>query len=96
MEQTEDIPVGFQKDIIALLTSYQIKAKKKTTSDGCSGGTTKHIYIYNKGKVVFEGGLYFCAGDKFGDIDGDLTGFANSFLMKFIPDYLKRIRETEK
>ena len=96
LEQTLDISEDFQDEIVSLLRSYEIKSKEKTSSDGCAGGTTKHIRLFKKGKVVFEGGLYFCAGEEFGNIGGDLTGFANSILMKFLPDYLKRIREIEK
>jgi hypothetical protein len=61
-----------------LLNSCKIqKGNDGKEPEGCTGGTTKNIQVLNNDKVVFEAGNYYCGGQIFGDLKGDVETFVS-------------------
>jgi len=65
-----------------------ISIKKVDDQDGCTGGTSKYIKIYEGDKIIFDGYAYFCGGKIFGDMKGDFDSFATE-IKCLIPDLSK-------
>lgn len=68
------------------LCKNKLKNKKKTEdTEGCTGGTSRNIKVYSGENLVLNGYAYFCGGEIFGDLDGDINSFAAE-IKSFIPD----------
>lgn len=66
-----------------------LKNKKNTEEEkGCTGGTTKSIEIYSEDNLKMSGLNYFCGGESFGDLKGDINAFAQE-IKKMIPNIEK-------
>lgn len=73
--------------IVSALDKYSIKNRTKNKdSKGCTGGDSDTIRYYSGESKKFEGYNYNCAGEKFGNLDGDVEGFAEE-IKKIIPDF---------
>ena len=60
----------------SLFKSCKIQKKDSVeNSKGCTGGTTQNIKALKDDKVVFEAGNYYCGGQIFGDLKGDVDAF---------------------
>jgi hypothetical protein len=68
------------------LCKTKLKNKKKTEdTEGCTGGTSRYIKVFSGENIVLNGYAYFCGGEIFGDLDGDINSFAAE-IKSFIPD----------
>lgn len=73
--------------IVNALSEYGIKNRAKTEDNrGCTGGTTDGVQYYVGDIKEFDGYNYNCAGEKFGNLDGDVEGFASK-MRELIPDF---------
>lgn len=76
----------------ALVEQFGIVSKEKNTEEaGCTGGTGISIDYGYEGKFLCSGYVYFCAGEQFGDLSGDLQGlkYALNGLVSDFNQYLK-------
>ncbi len=62
--------------------------KKPTDNNGCTGGTTKSVVVFEGEKTTISGTLYICGGETYGDLEGDIDSFSNE-INSFIPDIKK-------
>lgn len=83
-------------DFMALcdsLPSFNLKTRERKEPDGCVGGTGEQIKITDAaGNVSIEGSAYYCGGETYGTITGDLKGFGRLIKSK-IPDFRKHLKE---
>lgn len=70
-----------------LIKQYGITSKEDNNEDeGCTGGTGISIDYGFEDKSLCSGYVYFCAGEQFGDLSGDLEGLKYA-LKDLIPDF---------
>ncbi len=76
-----------------LVKKYQVSNIEKTTEEeGCTGGTGFSVE-YGLGKEVLCNGYnYFCGGDSYGDLTGDLDALKTD-LTKLIPNFEEYLKE---
>lgn len=75
--------------IVEALSEYDIKNRTKTEDNrGCTGGTSDGVKYYIGDTKEFDGYNYNCAGEKFGNLDGDVEGFAST-VKDLIPGFEK-------
>jgi len=60
-------------------------------NEGCTGGTTEAVVLYEGESEVFRGWVYHCAGEDYGTLEGDVEAVARR-IRALIPD-LARLRE---
>lgn len=79
-----------------LLTHNIVFKKKRSRNDGgCTGGTIQSIaYRTPNPEEAMDGSLYYCGGEEYGNIGGDLRLFAKEFEQIFVPNLKEMIRET--
>ena len=71
--------------MIAAIEKYGIQASKSVReARGCTGGTTESISWWEGEKEVFSASVYHCGGDDYGDLCGNVRGFAKE-LKKLVP-----------
>ena len=63
--------------------------------NGCTGGTSKSISFVGK-EEVFEGHIYYCGGEKYGSLKGNINDFAQEFTTFFLADLKAIIRSTRQ
>lgn len=75
-----------------LVRKYEIQNKEENDEDeGCTGGTGISIAFGTDEELYCDGYVYFCGGEQFGDLSGELQSL-KSELKELIPsfnDYLK-------
>lgn len=73
--------------------SFNIKTCEKTDSEGCTGGTGEQLIMFNEAsEKIISGSVYYCGGESFGTLKGDVKGFSK-LIKEFVPnlsDLLKR------
>lgn len=83
-EQFDSIVSGIEK--------YNIKECKAVENTGCSGGTTKSLLYYSGDEKVFSGYNYFCGGEVFGTMSGEINLFASE-IKKLIPNLTSLLKK---
>lgn len=68
LEESRKVVEKFNESEIA--NSLNIK-----DSNGCTGGTGKLITVFQNGEIVFIGENYYCGGEIYGNMTGDVEGF---------------------
>ena len=71
--------------IVANIDKFKINKCKLQKNEGCTGGTSKSLYLYENDKEILSGYKYYCGGEIYGDMCGDLKLFATE-IKKLIPD----------
>lgn len=76
-----------------LVKKHQIVNQTKTEEkEGCTGGTGISINYGVDDQNTCSGYVYFCAGDKFGDLSGDLESLKYG-LKELIPNFNQYLKE---
>lgn len=70
-------PEQFQS-IIESLDNFDIKNCIETFDNGCTGGTGRRIKCLKKGEIIFSGYVYYCGGEQYGNMSGDVKSFGKS------------------
>ena len=76
--------------LIASLKKNNIKRAELGDIDGCPGGTSEIISYSNLSGGIFSGTVYQCEGKDFGNLGGNVKGFAQD-IKKLVPDIKKLI-----
>jgi hypothetical protein len=84
-DRTYKITPGQFDDLKASLEKHKIANCSLTDDDGCTGGTSERISCADKENEIFSGSVYHCGGKDSGNLDGDITGFADD-AKKLVPD----------
>lgn len=78
---------------LALVDEYKINPKDKNEEKGgCIGGTGISVSYGFGEKNYCDGYVYFCGGEKFGDLSGDLENLKYS-LIDLIPNFSQYRKE---
>ncbi|CAG5081121.1 hypothetical protein [Parvicella tangerina] len=78
---------------LVMIEKYKVTNKEKNEeSEGCSGGTGISVRYGLGDEALCKGYVYFCAGDQFGDLSGDLTGLKHE-LTNLIPNFSSLLKE---
>lgn len=73
--------------LLVCMNRHRIRKHEFGTPDeGCSGGTAEQIECRGEEGVVFSAWAYHCGGQSWGDLDGDVGGFASQ-LKSLIPSF---------
>ena len=62
-----------EEDVIG--KENDIKKEDLGNNEGCTGGTTDDIIYLIGEKKEFSARVYHCGGEKYGDLDGDISAF---------------------
>jgi hypothetical protein len=91
----EELPITATQfsELVVYLNEKRIHNTKNTESMGCTGGTGENIGFFAGEKVVFKGSVYHCGGKDYGNMAGDIEGFAKK-IKSFIPQ-LEKLRHAE-
>jgi len=76
--------------LIASLKKNKIKRTELGGDDGCTGGTSEIISYSNLSEEIFSGTVYHCGGEDFGNLGGNVRGFAQD-IKEIVPDVKKLI-----
>ena len=76
--------------LIASLKENHIKHAELGDDDGCTGGTSETISYSNLFEEIFSGTVYHCGGKDFGNLGGDVKGFARD-IKKMVPGFKKLV-----
>ncbi|MFC1857700.1 hypothetical protein ACFL9U_06675 [Thermodesulfobacteriota bacterium] len=76
--------------LIASLKENNIKRAELGDVDGCPGGTSEIISYSNLSGEIFSGTVYQCEGKDFGNLGGNVKGFAQD-IKELVPDIEKLI-----
>lgn len=92
-----DTVLNIGKDIVdqafELVKKCKIRSKStKEESDGCTGGTGVSVNYGVEDKINCKGYVYFCAGEQFGDLSGDLNSLKYG-LKELIPNFSRYLKE---
>ncbi|MBN2727595.1 MAG: hypothetical protein JXR53_00055 [Bacteroidales bacterium] len=81
------------EEICDSLPSFNIKTCDKKDPDGCVGGTGEQLKIIDaENNTILSGSVYYCGGESYGTLTGDLKGFG--YLLKSkIPDFKSQLKE---
>lgn len=73
------------------LSKNDIRKVPQRDDEGCTGGASETISIYNEQNPTFSGQVYHCGGEDSGDLGGNIQGFADHLrnLIPDLPDLLK-------
>ncbi len=95
-EKTYEMPKDGLKKIGEAIVKHKIALRKeKKENKGCTGGTSRIISYSCKGeKENFSGSAYYCGGDQYGTLSGDIDSFFVD-LKAFAPDLHAVVRSTE-
>ncbi len=77
------------------INNLHIKNRKEDVQKGCTGGTTDRLALYTGSSKEVKGFIYYCGGQPYGDLEGDVAAAATLF-KALIPDLGKRIDATRK
>lgn len=64
-------------DIISSMRNNDIRNCELGEDDSCVGGTSESFTGSGAEGIIFDGEVYHCGGDDFGDLCGDVANFAN-------------------
>ena len=76
--------------LIASLKENKIKKAELGGDDGCTGGTSEIISYTNLSEEIFSGTVYHCGGKDFGNLGGNVRGFAQD-IKEIVPDVKKLV-----
>jgi hypothetical protein len=76
--------------LIASLKKNKIKRTKLGDDDECTGGTSETISYSNLSEKIFSGTVYHCGGKDFGNLGGNVRGFAQE-IKEIVPDIKKLV-----
>ena len=74
-DKTQAIAEAQFQALVESLKSNQIGKVDETDSAGCTGGTTDTVKVVTDKGELFEGSLYHCGGEDFGDLGGNVAKF---------------------
>lgn len=75
-----------------IFPSFGIEKQKETHAEGCVGGTSERLSLYDQNDaVILSGYIYYCGGKKFGNLKGDLQGFGRE-IKKLIPNFTSLLK----
>ena len=80
-------------ELVVYLNEKRLHNTKNTESMGCTGGTGENIVFFASEKVVFKGSVYHCGGKDYGNMAGEIEGFATK-IKSFIPKF-EKLRHAE-
>ena len=80
---------------VTAINNLHIKKGKEIIQEGCTGGTSDKLDLFRGSSKEVKGYIYYCGGQKYGDLEGDVALAANLF-KALIPDLDKRIDATIK
>lgn len=89
------LEIGAKKVLEALdfIDQYKIGSKEKNEeNEGCTGGTGISVEYGLDNEKLCSGYVYFCGGDQFGDLKGDLESLKQA-LKSLIPDFNLYLKE---
>ena len=91
----EEFPITANQfsELVVYLNEKRVHNTKNTESMGCTGGTGENIVFSAGAKVVFKGYVYHCGGKDYGDMVGEIEGFATK-IKSFIPKF-EKLRHVE-
>lgn len=90
-----DLPKAAYDSFATAIQNLHIKYKKEDITGGCTGGTTDGLELFANSSRVVKGHIYYCGGQEFGDLEGDVAAAATLF-KSLIPDLQQRINATRK
>ena len=68
----------------------KIKRTELGGYDGCTGGTSEIISYSNLSEEIFSGTVYHCGGKDFGNLGGNVRGFAQD-IKEIVPNIKKLV-----
>ena len=74
------------EELIGVIELAKMKNIAENDSDGCTGGTSDYLTLHSNEGIIFEGSIYNCGGDKYGNMSGDI-GAIKDKLKSFIPNF---------
>ena len=77
------------------INNLHIKYEEESKTEGCTGGTTDALELYAGTSRAVKGHIYYCGGQQFGNLAGDVASAAGLF-KALIPDLQQRIDATRK
>lgn len=77
------------------LAEYEIKNKEKNEDQGCTGGTGEGIKLYKGVEEIFNGYVYHCGGQDYGNLNGFYELFFSD-VKSSVPDLSELVKSTEE
>lgn len=76
---------GKFKEICDILEQCKFANCSEKKNDGCTGGTSESVWYKNENERLFYGSVYHCGGKDYGNLEGDIEGFAK-YMKSMIPN----------
>lgn len=83
------------KSFVTAILGLNIKNREEVKSDSCCGGTSDELDICIGKDFQVKGYVYHCGGEKFGNLEGDVTK-ATELFKTLIPNLKNRINNSIK
>lgn len=79
------------KSLCKIFATYQFRQIPERKSRGCTGGHSEYLTVYRGSEVLLDGYVYYCSGEKYGTLEGDLESFGIE-VKKLIPDFQRLLK----
>lgn len=89
-DTTYAIAEGSFDAIAENISRFKIKTCTKKENEGCTGGTSESIKLFEKDICVLSGTVYHCGGDNYGTLCGETKEFGKE-IRALIPDFSRLI-----
>lgn len=84
---------GQFNEVLEAIKTSKTTITADTSDDGsCSGGTSEYLKILNNDKAIFDGNVYHCGKEDFGNMTGDFDILSDK-LKSLFPNFSKLLKQ---